>query len=579
MKLFELFGEIALKGDAQVNTSIDAVSKKAESVVPKIENIGKAFDKSGKFMSLWVTGPIVAAGAAALALGSKLGETADRIGDLTAITGMSAKAIQQYQYVSKIAGAETEATTNAMRMFTAQLDQVVKGTGSVSTALIKLGIDTKAFIELTPDQQLDAMIEALQALPSPVERARVGVELFGRQWQQLAPIVDMGSAALAKAKAEGDRFAMNENQLNAANNFRIALEQLKAEFGLAAQQLGLAFIPAMTELIPIIRDQVVPAILFLAEKGAELALFFAGLDPSIQMTVAGFMALVAALGPMLIIIGKIIAAGSAVSAAFAGIGLSVTGILPVLAGLTAAIAAGIAIWQNWDAIVQEESITLDALGIMFDDLIASVTGFGSEFSGVFRNLSAEIPAYITTMASSVISTITGMVESAIGAVENMYDAIVGGSIIPDMVDDVSAEMGRMAKAGTEQADKFSSNVQRGLSGIIMPTLKPQIAIPDIESPVIEPIVKRPAKMDFGFDAIMAPAIDMFRSIKSEMGSITSPRLAPAYAGEGNVASMAADMRPTAATYNVDMRWSTFKDDKDMYERLARSGAGYTGAAI
>jgi hypothetical protein len=97
----------------------------------------------------------------------------------------------------------------------------------------------------------------------------------------------------------------------------------------------------------------------------------------------------------------------------------------------------------------------------------------------------------------------------------MYTAIVGGSIIPDLVADVGAEMSKMAEEGGEYANLFKRNVERQLESI------------------------KPTSLKFG---------------------AASSGGAPAGTSAGGKQNV-----------HVDMRWSVMRDDKDMYERLARAG--------
>ena len=187
---------------------------------------GDSISSVGSSMSKWVTGPIAAVGTGIIALATDIGNTADRILDLSAITGQSTTSIQAWQNAAKIAGTELEAVSNVSRKLTEQIGEIEKGEGRAADAFKQLAVDTKAFADSSPDAQVNTLVAALQRVPDSAQRAALGTQILGGEWMQLAPIVGLGAEALRNAKQAGEEYAMNEDQLTAANNFRIKMSQL-----------------------------------------------------------------------------------------------------------------------------------------------------------------------------------------------------------------------------------------------------------------------------------------------------------------------------------------------------------------
>jgi phage-related minor tail protein len=283
--------------------------KGMENAQKKLGDFGKKTEKLGSDLTKGLTAPIVGVGLAIFATAQKTGDYADRILDLEAITGMSAEAIQEWQHVAKIAGVETEAVTKAAQKLTKQLDTMEDGTGKAAEALGMLGIEFEDFIKLPVDERMEKVIKALTEIEDPAERARIGTDLLGTAWQDIAPIVALGAEEIDRARQAANDLGtvMGKDALNDANDFRIGMEELKAQMGGLFNEIGAKLAPMLTEtLLPIIQNDIIPLIVKFAEKVAGLIDKFNGLDEDTKKMILTFVAILAAIGPVLMIVGKLI---------------------------------------------------------------------------------------------------------------------------------------------------------------------------------------------------------------------------------------------------------------------------------
>jgi hypothetical protein len=394
MEIFKLFGSIFLKSD-EADKTLDKVDKKAQGLDKTLAKMGKSVTNVGKTMSTWVTGPIVAAGAGMLGLATKAGNTADRLLDLASITGMSTDAIQEYQHVAKIAGVNTEAITAAAEGFIKRLPQIQAEGGRASEVLGELGVS----VEGTADQIMDNMLVALASIEDPLDRNAKGSQLFGGAWKDLAPILDLGTEGIANAREEAQKMGlvMSNEGLNSANDFRIGMEKLKAQFGAVFLEIGTKMAPVLQDvLIPLVQDKVIPAITLMADKIGSLVEWFSGLNSTTQTVILAIVGVVASIGPLLLIAGKVITivsklipvikmAGVVIGALTSPIGLTVLAI-------GALIAIGVLIYKNWDEIsaflkrtwesIKEMATKVfdavkQAIGQAVDWIVEKIKAFGS----------------------------------------------------------------------------------------------------------------------------------------------------------------------------------------------------------
>lgn len=133
------------------------------------------------------------------------------------------------------------------------------------------------------------------------------------------------------------------------------LQNFWDQLGLVKDQLVDVALTVYKSLEPVLTDTLIPALQSMGEWLGRIGDWFADLDPKWQTVILGAVGFVAALGPLLLMIGIMLPAlgaiGTAlgmVSGAFAAL-LSPVGL--VIAAIAAAIAIGWLIYSNWDTIV------------------------------------------------------------------------------------------------------------------------------------------------------------------------------------------------------------------------------------
>jgi len=238
MEIFKLVGSIFVDSDA-ADKSLSKTDKKAEGVGAKLGAMGKTAFKAGGILAAGLGAAVTGA----VALGKQVGDTADRLLDLNSITGMSTDEIQKWQNASVIAGTSAEAMTMASEKLTQTMDTMASGTGKAAEAADALGFSYDDLSGMDADQRMNEMITALQGVEDKTERAKMGTDLFGKKWAEIAPIVDLGVQGLKEAKDNATVF--DEDSLVAANNFRIALDSAKKGLGDVALQIGISLMPML----------------------------------------------------------------------------------------------------------------------------------------------------------------------------------------------------------------------------------------------------------------------------------------------------------------------------------------------
>lgn len=335
---------------------MDELSRKMDSAGKKMQNVGGKLSKT-------LTAPILGAVGAVVGLTKKTGEYADRLLDLSAITGMSTDSIQEWQHVARVAGVDTETMTSAVEGLVRKLPQLEAEGGRATESLSKLGLSYDDLNKMSPDQQVDTLMKRLSEIEDPLERNAIGAQLFGGAWKDIAPILDMGADGISAAKDEAHELGtvLGEDALNDANNFRVEMDKLKGVVGAAAMKIGADFAPLLSNTLgPLIKDTIVPALQDFIEKIRGVIEWFQGLSPKTQENIAKLVGLVAAIGPLLVIFGKVSSfVGTKLVPGFKLVGLAIGGISAPIAiaigAVAAIIAVGVLLYRNWDTIKEKAS--------------------------------------------------------------------------------------------------------------------------------------------------------------------------------------------------------------------------------
>ena len=132
----------------------------------------------------------VTLGAAAIVnFGKSALESAGKIVDLSAKTGLSTEAVQLYGAVARQTGGDLDTFADAI--FKLGIN-IAKGGKEVDGALKQLGISAKEIRNAAPEQQMEMIADKLRAVTNDGERNRLGVLLYGKTWKDIAPGVVQG---------------------------------------------------------------------------------------------------------------------------------------------------------------------------------------------------------------------------------------------------------------------------------------------------------------------------------------------------------------------------------------------------
>ena len=366
---------------------MQAVGDKIKAVGGKIENVGKKLAP--------VSGAAAAIGGALLKMGYSTVQSADELNTLAKQTGFTVEELQRMQYASDLVDVSVDDITGALRKFKKNIDPS-------NESLQKLGVsalDANGSLRDSTDVFYDA-ISALGKIENETERDQMAMALFGKSADELAGIIDDGGAAL---KAYGDEaesmgLVLSGDTIDSLNETNDTIDKVKANVTATFAEIGSDVATVLGPAIEKVGD-------FIKQITEKLR----SLSPEQTEMILKIVGVVAALAPLLIVVGKIVSlAGTLVS----GIG-AVVGVLggPLTIAIAAVIAIGVLLWKNWDKIKEFAIQLKDKVVAAWTAIKDGVTKTTENMKNMISNKLTAIKNAYNNAGGGIKGIVSGMMEA------------------------------------------------------------------------------------------------------------------------------------------------------------------------
>ena len=241
--------------EKQANNFGDEIKNSAE----KADDASNRFEKLGsvvKGIGAGLAVGVAAIGAAAIGAGKALVDMtvnssayADEILTQASITGMSTENLQAYKYATELVDVSLDTLTGSMSKQIKSMSSARDGSASFVDAYKKLGVsvaDSNGNLR-DSDTVYWETIDALGKISNETERDALSMKIFGKSAQELNPLIDQGSAGIAKLTAEAKSMGavMSDDSLNALGKFDDSIQRLKSGASSAQNALGTVLLPEL----------------------------------------------------------------------------------------------------------------------------------------------------------------------------------------------------------------------------------------------------------------------------------------------------------------------------------------------
>lgn len=313
------------------------------TVSPAVEKLAKKFDGLTKEVGNAIAG-IGAIAGAFIKCSVDAAAWADELMTTSQITGIATDQLQKLQYASNFVDVEVSTMTSSIQKLTKNMQQSTKGTGDAAEAFKKLHIrvtDGNGQLRDANTVFYEA-IDALGKVKNETQRNALAMNMFGKSAEELNPLIEAGSKRLQELGIEADKLGlvMGETDVEKLGKLQDAMDKFDASTQALKNNLGLALLPVLTNLInaiasipqPILTTLVtlasvvasivlvVKAIKSLTDTGKSIKTFFTSFSEGGNKTTLVIIGIVVALIALAAIIAVIIGKSDDLQRTFNNIG-------------------------------------------------------------------------------------------------------------------------------------------------------------------------------------------------------------------------------------------------------------------
>ena len=378
------------------NVNLRAASEQVKDMGNKLTSAGQAMQ-----------GLSMAAGAVVASLGAlsyKAGQNADDLNTMSKVYSIGTADLQKYAVAADLVDVSVEDIAKSHVKLEKSMYSAQNGSSSMQEAFDKLGVSiTNSDGSLkTSDQVWQESIAALGQMSNETERDAIAMQLMGKSAANLNPLIeDQGETYknLTDTLAEYDLDFVDQETLDKANQFNDSLDTMKAIGSVAlstvGSQLAATLAPALEKVVDLV---------------GKFASWLSNLDPVVLTVIGTIAAVIAAVAPVLLVLGKLAFAVSSIISLVGTVGPVIGAIAgPVgiaIAVIGALVAAGIFLYKNWDTIKAKAKALKDNIVRVFNQIKSKVTSIWNS---------------IKTAIVKPIQTAVNLVKTAINKIKSIIN--------------------------------------------------------------------------------------------------------------------------------------------------------------
>lgn len=158
-------------------------------------------------------------------------DAADQMRDLAIKTGTSTEFLSQMQHVANLTGVEFGTFSDSMTKMQNSLVNISRS-DKATEQLAEIGISVAEILTLNPEQQFQAIAEAIGNIQDPAQRTNAAMKIFGRSGAELVKVFAEGKDGIAAMRQEADGLGLTigTETANAADRANDAITRLQGAF-------------------------------------------------------------------------------------------------------------------------------------------------------------------------------------------------------------------------------------------------------------------------------------------------------------------------------------------------------------
>ncbi len=232
----------------RIETKLDNFNKGFQSAQKKINGFAKGIVKVGTIIGAGTA----AAGVAILGMATKASDVLDRVDKLSQKIGLSKKGFQEWDFIMSQSGASIESLQMGFKTLTGRVQEVIDGTGDGAELFKQLGISVRDSSGAVKNQEqlFNEIVKAFQGMENGSIKAALANDLLGRSGSELMPLLNgtAGSVEELRKKANDLGIVLSDEAIDAGVKFTDAMDLLKRSMKGLMVNIITPLIPKFTEL-------------------------------------------------------------------------------------------------------------------------------------------------------------------------------------------------------------------------------------------------------------------------------------------------------------------------------------------
>ena len=174
----------------------------------------------------------------------------DRLGKVSDVIGVNIQTLQKFRFAAEQGGVSIEQADVALRRFARRLGEAKRGTGELLPVLRQLGLKQKDIIDLSPEQALLFLSDAIKNARDDTDALRIAFKAFDSEGAELVKTLRDGADGLNELfqEAEALGFVLDRETVQGVEDFNDSLNALQTLVVGLANRFVAELAPALREV-------------------------------------------------------------------------------------------------------------------------------------------------------------------------------------------------------------------------------------------------------------------------------------------------------------------------------------------
>lgn len=252
--LFKLSGSIFVD-TTDASNSIHKTDEEASSLGDTLSAVGNVALKCAEY----VVDFGIKAGEAIWEATKDTAETSDNIDKLSQRLGLGREAFQELDYVLSQNGVDINSFQTGMKALLQNMDKVTEGnkTAIENFDLLNVSVQNADGSLRSQEEVLWDVIDAFQNMEDSAEKSRLAQELFGRQGQEITPMLNAQAGSLEEMRNQAHEYGLilSDEVIDAGVEFTDLMDTFERQTDMIKTSIGGAVLPIVNQLLSFIVEQ------------------------------------------------------------------------------------------------------------------------------------------------------------------------------------------------------------------------------------------------------------------------------------------------------------------------------------